>query len=185
MELKQALSNHKTRAQLNAYLAAHDSKLLSMLAWCSIWILFSYILMFVCTAGFYHTVHTYHNLYKIIVLVSAVVLFALFLWVQWRAFTCKPVSSRIIIREFLAFTIQAADRRIKWLSAYLILYFIAISATGLRCWYDLEHGFKIHIVIIPLVVILYGIGLILSTKLAAERRKYINYLHLIEKRPIK
>jgi len=90
MELKQALSNHKTRAQLTGYLAERDSKLLSMLAWCSIWILLSYFLMFVIAAGFYSAIHNDGNLYKIVVLVNAVLLFTLFLWVQWRAFTCKP-----------------------------------------------------------------------------------------------
>jgi len=185
MELKQALSNHKTRAQLTGYLAERDSKLLSMLAWCSIWILLSYFLMFVIAAGFYSTIYNDGNLYKIVVLVNAVLVFALFFWVQWHAFTCKPQSSRIIIKEFLEFTIKAADKKIKWLSAYLIVYFLAVSATVLRCWYDSAHGFKMHGVVIPIVVMLYSTGLILTTKLAAERKNYINYLHLIEKRPIK
>ena len=113
------------------------------------------------------------------------VLFALFFRIEWKVFTYKPVSTRAIIKEFLEFTTVAAHRRIKWLSACLVTYFLLVSATGLCCWFYEARNIRAPGGMIPVIIIVYCAGLMLTARLFAERKKFTNYLHLIDKKLVK
>jgi len=164
------------------YLEEQDSKIQSMLAWCSIGVVCSYFILVLNIVRFYSTLESAHPLWLIIILTLAIFLFAFFVYIQWMLLIYKPLESRMVIKAFLQFKVDVTSRHVKLLSGYMITYFLIALSFCLLCWYDAAYSLKkVLEITTPTGIVVYSAGLFLLVKLVYTRKTFINYLHLIYK----
>jgi hypothetical protein len=173
MESKHLIHHQETREKLAACLEAQHSKIVSMLAWSSIAILCSYLLIIMEAVKIYFDARSGEGWYVI----PALILFFLpFVVIVWKILSYVPKESRAVAYDLFHWNVAEYNRQLKWLSGMMIAYFFTVQISCFLLWrYAGE---------MPILIggsSLYILGLFLLIRLAAARKVIVNYLRVTER----
>lgn len=173
MESEHLIHHQETRGKLAVCLEEQDSKIVSILVWCSIALLCSYLVILLEAIIIYSDVGSGHRWYMI---PGLMLLFLPFVVIAWKVFSYAPRQSRAVAKGLFHWNVAEHNRELRWLSGLVIVYFFIVQVSCFSLWHYAGGGLTLLA-----GIILYGLGLFLLVKLACARKTIVNYLRLTDR----
>jgi hypothetical protein len=137
MESRHLIHHQETREKLAASLEAQDSKIVSMLVWCGIAILCSYLVILLEAVKIYSGAGSGQRWY---VIPALMFLFLPFVVIAWKIFSYTPKESRAVANDLFHWNVAEHNRQLKRLSGLMIAYFFIVQVSCFYLWHYADGG---------------------------------------------